>query len=172
MLESELLPWVESAGDLGDDVLDIGPGPGLTTDLIRQRVQRLTAVEIDPTLGEPLRERLEGSNVEVIVGDALEVGLQASRYSAAACFSILHHMPSADLQDRFFAELHRMLRADGMFVGQESLDLDMIRAGHEGDIFTPVDPDTLAERLSEDGFGATTIDVMGFHFRFITRKPA
>ncbi len=172
MLESELLPWVESAGDLGDDVLEIGPGPGLTTDLIRQRVPRLTAVEIDPTLGDALRERLAGSNVEVIVGDAIDAGLPGSHFSAAACFSVLHHMPFADQQDRLFAELHRVLRPGGMFVGQESLDLDMIRAGHEGDTFTPVDPDGLADRLNQVGFGETAIDVMGFHFRFITRKPA
>ena len=67
MLEAELLPWIEAAGNLGDDVLEIGPGPGLTTDLLRQRVRRVTAVEIDPSLGEPLRDRLGGTNVDVIV---------------------------------------------------------------------------------------------------------
>src|SRR5580704_17729681 len=67
MLEDELMPWVEAAGDLGDHVLEIGPGPGLTTDLLRHRVSRVTAVEIDPSLGEPLRDRLSGTNVEVIV---------------------------------------------------------------------------------------------------------
>ena len=35
MLERDLLPWVDSVADLGDDVLEIGPGPGLTTDLLR-----------------------------------------------------------------------------------------------------------------------------------------
>ena len=29
MLETDLLPWILEAGDLGDDVLEIGPGPGL-----------------------------------------------------------------------------------------------------------------------------------------------
>jgi len=171
MLETELLPWVEAAGDLGDDVLEIGPGPGLTTDLLRQRVGRLTAVEIDPTLGEPLRERLAGTNVDVIVADATHGTLPAGRFSAAACFSVLHHMDSADHQDRLFVELHRVLRPGGIFVGQESLDIDMIRAGHAGDTFNPVDPDALAGRLSAAGFGATKTDVAGFHFRFISRKP-
>jgi SAM-dependent methyltransferase len=171
ILESELLPWVESAGDLGDQVLEIGPGPGLTTDLIRQRVPRVTAVEIDPTLGEALRGRLADSNVEVIVGDATDAGLPGNHYSAAACFSVLHHMPSPEHQDRLFEELHRVLRPGAMFVGQESLDLEMIRAGHEGDTFTAVDPNGLASRLSEVGFGPTTIDVLGFHFRFVSRKP-
>ena len=50
MLERDLLPWVASVADLGDDVLEVGPGPGLTSDLLRQRTARLTAVEIDPAL--------------------------------------------------------------------------------------------------------------------------
>jgi len=62
-LQVEMLPWVVEAGDLGDDVLELGPGPGLTTDLLRQRVRNLTAVEIDPALATALRDRLAGSNV-------------------------------------------------------------------------------------------------------------
>jgi 16S rRNA A1518/A1519 N6-dimethyltransferase RsmA/KsgA/DIM1 with predicted DNA glycosylase/AP lyase activity len=57
MLEAELLPWIQAAGDLGDDVLEIGPGPGLTTDILRQRVRKVTAVEIDPSLGRNERRR-------------------------------------------------------------------------------------------------------------------
>jgi len=118
MLETELLPWIEAAGELGDDVLEIGPGPGLTTDLLRERVQRVTAVEIDPSLGEPLRDRLAGTNVDVIVADATDAGLPDGRFSAAACFSVLHHMPSREDQDRLFSQLHRVLRPGAIFVGQ------------------------------------------------------
>ena len=46
-LEKSLLPWAFDGIDLGDDALEIGPGPGLTTDLIRQRVDKLTCLEID-----------------------------------------------------------------------------------------------------------------------------
>jgi SAM-dependent methyltransferase len=171
MLEADLLPWVEAAGDLGDEVLEIGPGPGLTTDLLRRRVPRVTAVELDPSLGVPLRARLAGSNVEVIVGDAVEADLPSGRYSAAACFSVLHHMPSAEHQDRLFAELHRVLRPGGIFVGQDSLDIDVIRAGHADDTFVPVDPAALPTRLAAAGFGRTETDVSGVHFRFVSRKP-
>ena len=171
-VERELLPWIESAGDLGDEVLEIGPGPGVTTDLLRRRVDTLTAVELDPLLGEALRERLAGTNVEVIVGDATEAGLAADRFSAAACFSVLHHMPTPVHQDRLFAELHRVVRPGGIFVGQDSLDLEMIRLGHADDTFTPVDPEHFGERLAAVGFGETTIDLLGYHFRFVSRKPA
>ena len=172
MLESDLLPWVEAAGDLGDDVLEIGPGPGLTTDLLRERVPRLTAVEVDPVLAEPLQQRLAGTNVEVVCGDATGVDLGADRYSTATCFSMLHHMPSADDQDRLFAALHRALRPGGMFIGVDALDIDVIRDGHVDDTFVPVDPQTLPGRLAAAGFGETTVDVGDYQFRFVSRKPS
>ena len=171
MLETDLLPWVEAAGDLGDDVLEIGPGPGLTTDLLRRRVARLTAVEVDAALAAPLRDRLAGTNVEVIGADATAAGLESGRFSAATCFSMLHHMPSADDQDLLFAELNRVLRPGGIFVGTDSRDLEVIRAGHLDDIFVPVDPHTLAGRLERAGFGPAAIEVGDYQIRFTTRKP-
>ncbi len=172
MLESDLLPWVEAAGDLGDDVLEIGPGPGITTDLLRRRVTRLTAVEIDETLADPLRRRLAGTNVEVISADATAAGLEANRFSAVTCFSMLHHMPAVKLQDDLFAELHRVLRPGGVFVGADSLDLEPIRAGHVDDTFVPIAPDSLVRRLKSKGFDEVSVDVGDYQFRFIARKPA
>ncbi len=172
MLETDLLPWVEAVGDLGNDVLEIGPGPGLTTDLLRERIERLTAIEIDPTLADPLKERLAGTNVVVVCADATSTSLESSRFSAATCFSMLHHMPSADHQDRLFAELHRVLQPGGIFVGADSLDLDMIRAGHEGDTFVPVDPASFVDRLKAVGFVDTEVDIGDYQFRFATRNSS
>ncbi len=171
MLETDLLPWIEAAGELGDDVLEIGPGPGLTTDLLRQRVARLTALEVDAALARPLRDRLVGTNVEVICIDATESGLDSERFSAATCFSVLHHMPSPAHQDRLFREVNRVLRAGAMLVGTDSRDLEAIRAGHEDDVFVPIDPDTLDDRLTTAGFVDTRLEVGEYQIRFATRKP-
>ncbi|MHB8670413.1 MAG: class I SAM-dependent methyltransferase [Acidimicrobiales bacterium] len=97
--------------------------------------------------------------------------LSGRGHTAATCFSMLHHMPSAEHQDRLFAELHRVLRPGGIFVGADSRDLEVIRAGHVDDTFVPVDPDTLGNRLKGFGFGDTTIDVGDYQFRFVSRKP-
>ena len=35
-----LVPWVLNDVDLGDEALEVGPGPGLTTFEIRERVAR------------------------------------------------------------------------------------------------------------------------------------
>src|SRR5439155_10055084 len=115
-LETNLLPWLVGVADLGDDVLEVGPGPGLTTDLLRQRTAKLTAVELDAELAAALAARLAGTNVEVVHGDAIDAGLPADRFSAATCFSTLHHIPSSDRQDRLFAELYRVLHPGGAFI--------------------------------------------------------
>jgi 16S rRNA A1518/A1519 N6-dimethyltransferase RsmA/KsgA/DIM1 with predicted DNA glycosylase/AP lyase activity len=68
LVEDELLPWVLDGRELGDDLLEVGPGPGLTTDVLRRRAARVTAVELDLALAEKLASRLAGSNVRVVAG--------------------------------------------------------------------------------------------------------
>jgi len=170
MLETDLLPWIERAGDLGDDVLEIGPGPGLTTDILRERVPRVTAVELDDDLAAKLTERLAATNVNVVHADATNAGLPSDRFSTATCFSMLHHMPEARMQDELFAEVHRMLRPGGRFFGTDAVDHEMIRGFHEDDIFVPVDPQTLGARLEAGGFATTEIEATEYEVRFKATK--
>ncbi len=156
-LQTDLLPWLESTIQLGDDVLEIGPGPGLTTDLLRQRVAAVTAVEIDADLAADLKVRLAGSNVEVIWGDGTELPLPNDRFSAATCFAMLHHVPSEAAQDQLFGELHRVLRPGGSFVATDSLDTERIRQAHIDDTYVPLDPATLESRLRAAGFADITL---------------
>ena len=69
LVEDELLPWVLDGRELGDELLEVGPGPGLTTDVLRRKAARVTAVELDLVLAEKLAARLASSNVRVIAGD-------------------------------------------------------------------------------------------------------
>ena len=169
-LDGELLPWLDGVGDLGDDVLEVGPGPGLTTDRLRSRCRRLTAVELDPELAAALATRMTGTNVEVVCADATETDLPADRFSGAASFSMLHHVPSPELQDRVFAEVGRVLRPGGLLVVSDSLDHEGIRQFHEGDVFVPLDPSTLDRRLEAARLTDVSVDVTDFELRFSARK--
>src|SRR5688500_16602418 len=64
-VERCVIPWALDGLDPGEDILELGPGPGLTTDVLRERPARLTAVEIDPRLASSLQERMKNTNVEV-----------------------------------------------------------------------------------------------------------
>jgi SAM-dependent methyltransferase len=170
MLETDLLPWVLSVGDLGDDVLEVGPGPGLTTDLLRRQTSKLTVVEIDAELAASLATRLSGTNVDVIHGDATDTGFAPGRFSSATCFSMLHHIPHPETQDRLFAEVYRILRPRGIFAGVDSIDSEPIREFHAGDVFVPVDPMTLRSRLEAAGFTDVNIEPAGYQVRFSATK--
>jgi SAM-dependent methyltransferase len=171
MLETDLLPWLVGAADLGDDVLELGPGPGLTTDLLRRRTSKLTAIEADAELAATLAARLSGTNIQVTHGDATCSGLASNRFSAVTCFSMLHHMPSPELQDRLFAEVYRMLRPGAVFIGTDSIDTELIREFHAGDVFVPVDPATLGSRLEAVGFTGVRVEVGSYELRFTATKP-
>jgi|SRR5579871_2291721 len=151
-VEHEILPWAMAARDLGDDVVEIGPGPGLTTDRLRQMTARLTAVEVDAVLAAALAERLVGSNVEVVHADGAALPLADGRFTGATCFTMLHHVPSASAQDRLFSELRRVLRPGGALVGVDSIASPEWLALHEDDTCVPVDPAGLAARLERAGF--------------------
>ena len=162
-----IIPWALGEGDLGDDVLEVGPGYGATTDVFRERVPHLTAIEIDPELATRLAARMEGTNVTVLEGDATALSFDTDRFTGATCFSMLHHVPSAALQDRLFAEVARVVRPGGLFVASDSLPSDDLAAFHEGDTYNPVDPNGVEDRLVRAGF--TDVDVRVNEFGWAVR---
>ena len=168
-VEQDILPWVIGSRDLGDDVLEVGPGPGLTTDALRRRVAQLTAVEVDPDLAAALAQRLANTNVEVVHADATALPFAAGRFSGATCLTMLHHVPSAAQQDRLLAELGRVLRPGGLLVGCDSRDSPDWRALHDGDTCVPVDPATLASRLEQAGFEQVEVETTDRRVRFAAR---
>lgn len=167
----ELIPWVLARHGLGDHILEVGPGPGLTTDVLRARAARVTAVEIDAGLAHALQKRLAGTNVDVVCADASALPFAAGTFSAATSFTMLHHVPSPRLQDRALAELCRVLRPGGVLLGTDGLDTPARRALHVGDVFVPVDPDSLRDRLLTAGFAQAVVEEQGDRFRFCAATP-
>jgi SAM-dependent methyltransferase len=152
MVEEMVMPGALDNVDLGTDVLEIGPGPGFTTDILRQRTEHVTVVEIDPGLAASLAKRLAGTNVEVIEGDACKLDLPSDRFTAAASFHMLHHVATDDGQDQIFAELARVLRPGGVLVAADGVFNEGSVSFHEDDTFHPIELDDVADRLSVAGF--------------------
>lgn len=168
-----ILPWAIGDVDLGDDVLEVGPGYGATTDVLGEKVAKLTAVEIDAELAAMLTERFDGNDaVEIVHGDATALDCPDGRFTGAASFTMLHHVPTADLQDRLLAEVARVLRAGGVLVAGDSLASPQLEEHHEGDTYNPVDPATLPERLRAAGFGEVDVKTNEFGWAAVATKPA
>ena len=73
--DPNILGVIDRLAELGPDdvVLEVGPGQGVLTRYLAERVRRVHAVEIDRTL-EPALSGL-ADNVDVVFGDALRVEL-------------------------------------------------------------------------------------------------
>jgi 16S rRNA (adenine1518-N6/adenine1519-N6)-dimethyltransferase len=112
--------------DEEDVVLEVGPGLGVLTTYLADRVAQVYAVELDTSLGPELTERLAGRpNVELRFGDALRLDLAETApgarklvanlpYNIATPLIVesLDRLPSVDrwcvmvqreVADRFFA---------------------------------------------------------------------
>ena len=171
-LAKSLLPWTMDGIDLGEELLEVGPGPGLTTDILRQQFRTVTSLEIDPRLATALSRRMQGANVRVLEGDAAAMPFRNGCFSGAVAFTMLHHVSSAAQQDRLLAEVCRVLRPGGSFVGSDSLWSRMFEMFHWFDTMVVVDPNTLGKRLKVAGFDEVSIEVGERAFRFAARRPA
>ncbi len=168
-LETDPGPGIAPVPALGEDVVEIGPGPGLTTDILRTRAASVTAVELDRELANGLAARLTGMNVTVLHADAATVDLEPSRFSAATCFSMLHHVPSKEQQDDVLAAIRRLLRPGAALFAVDTRDIDFIREAHEDDIFVPLDEHVLIDRLLAAGFTDCDLEVGDYELRFVAR---
>jgi SAM-dependent methyltransferase len=172
LVRDTILPWALGDIDLGDDVLEVGPGYGATTDVLAEVVPRLTAVEIDEELAAFLTDRFANKRSVLIVrGDATALELPDGRFSGAASFTMLHHVPTANAQDRLFAEVARVLRPGGRFVAGDSVASPEIEAGHEGDTYNPIDPALLQDRLEAVGFVAVEVKTNPFGWTAHATRP-
>jgi ubiquinone/menaquinone biosynthesis C-methylase UbiE len=170
-IRANLMPWIARQPTLGDAVLEVGPGPGLTTDQLRLQVQHLTAVETDAALAAQLAARLAGTNTDVVHADATSLSFGDGRFTGAAAFFMLHHVPSAVLQDQLFAQLARVLRPGGVLLAVDSLDSPAFRDLHDGDICVPIDPATIEQRLRGAGFAGVDVTIEG-PLCVVARTPA
>jgi ubiquinone/menaquinone biosynthesis C-methylase UbiE len=158
--------------DLGKNLLEVGPGPGLMTDLLRARCQCLTCLEVDPVFALPLRQRLQNTNVTVVDGHATAMPFGDTEFTAAVSLTMLHHVLTPMLQDRLFSEVHRVLPPGAVFVGMDVVDTWSLRLMHCGDTLVPVDPAHLELRLRRAGFQDVTVETEKRAFRFSAKRTA
>ncbi len=129
LVDENILGVIGRLAELGgqDVVLEVGPGLGVLTTYLADRVRQVYAVELDRSLEPHLTERLAGrSNVQIRFGDALQLDLAdvapvAAKLVANLPYNIatplvaesLDRLPGIELwcvmvqrevADRFFAE--------------------------------------------------------------------
>jgi SAM-dependent methyltransferase len=170
-LNDGIIPWALKETELGDNILEIGSGPGLTTDILRRRYQRVTAIEIDEKLAASLKARLAQTNVRVITGDATKMPFDNESFTGVVSFTMMHHVPSYELQNQLLSEVYRVLIPGGLFVGTDSTWSPIFQMFHLFDTMVLVSPGTLSVRLEAAGFNNVKVDVGKGAFRFRAMRP-
>ena len=173
-LHRDVLPALvdgPDAVDLGARMLELGPGPGASTEWLRHRVERLVVVEIEEEAAAALRRRFAATNVEVLVADGTDLPHEDASFDSVGCFTMLHHVPSTSLQDRLLAEALRVVRPGGTLVGSDSVLSSGGHDFHVGDTYLPVEPGTLLTRLRTIGFGEVMVRASEHELSFRARRP-
>jgi phospholipid N-methyltransferase len=170
MVADQLLPWALDQVELGPQTLEIGPGYGATTRALLDRTTSLTAVEVDASMAERLN-RLYGDRARIIHGDGTKTGLPDGQFTSVVCFTMLHHVPSAQLQDQLFGEAFRLLQPGCAVAGSDGVPSLSFRLKHVADTYNPIPPAELRERLRQAGFTDVFIDANSSRQRWRATKP-
>lgn len=169
-LQTTVLPAVTAGVELGDEMLELGPGPGAATAWLRRHVSRLVVVERDEQYAAALRSRFDATNVEVVHADATALPFPADSFDCVAAFTMLHHVPTRPLQARVLSEALRVVRPGGVLVGYDSLHSDELHRFHYEDTYNPIEPAMLLGAMAAHGYVRITIQVND-GLTFVAYKP-
>jgi SAM-dependent methyltransferase len=170
-IQTELLPSLIVGVDLGSEMLEVGPGPGATTEWLRHRVKRLVALEVDEQAVSKLAAKYAASNVEVAHGDATDMTFADGSFDSVGAFTMLHHVPTVALQNKILSEAWRVLRPGGVLIGSDSLPSNGLHHFHVDDSYNPIEPAVLLVRLQTLGFGRISL-VVDDVLTFVAHKPS
>lgn len=118
-----VLPWALQGVTLRGDVLEIGGGSGAMAGALATECPdiRLTMTDYDEAMVQEARRHLApfGERVRVERADATALDYPDASFDGVCSFIMLHHVGD---WERALAEVARVLRPGGSFVGYDLLD--------------------------------------------------
>jgi SAM-dependent methyltransferase len=169
----QLYDKVAGAVDLrGLDVLEVGCGRGGGAAFVFERhgPRSLTGVDLSASSVAYCQRSYARPGLSFRVADAEHLPFPDGSFDAVLNVESSHCYPNVE---GFFLEVARVLRPGGVFVAADSIGSDQLRQFHHDDIYQPVDPGGLADRLERAGLVDVAVNVYKDQgWNAIGRKPA
>lgn len=171
-----VLPWALDGHPLDGEVLEIGGGSGAMADGVARQFPntRLTVTDVDAAMVDAARRRLATRpQVSVEVADVTSLPFATGQFDAVTSYLMLHHV--IDWVDAL-AEVWRVLKPGGAFIGYDLTDTRVARWIHQAD-GSPhriIAPDELADGFAVAGFTEISIkpSIREHLMRFHAHKPS
>lgn len=171
-----VLPWALDGTELDGRVLEIGGGSGAMAEGVARRFPdaEVTVTDLDDAMVAATRARLGNRpNVHVQTADVTALPFEQGAFDVAVSFLMLHHV--IEWLDAL-AEVSRVLRPGGMFLGYDLTDTRLARLIHrtDGSPHRIIAPSELRDGLAAAGFTEITIraSASGHLMRFRVSKRA
>jgi SAM-dependent methyltransferase len=157
---SVVLPWAMRDQELSGDVLEIGGGSGVMAEQMLRRFPdiRLTVVDVDPAMIAMAGRRLAGRRPQAtaVVGDVTQLPFDDGSFDVVTSYLMLHHVidwPAA------LAEVSRVLRPGGRFLGYDLDDTRLARVVHrvDGSPHRLIGADVLRRGVTDAGLQVTGV---------------
>lgn len=176
-LARRAVPWALSQQSLDGEILEIGGGGGAMAAgmLTRFPQARLTIADLDPVMVNLTARRLAsfGERANVQIGDATALPFADSSFDTVVSCLMLHHVGA---WESAVAEVVRVLRPGGRFLGYDLPDSALSRAIHHADgihNLRSITETTLRAALAEAGVVDVQCrrDRLGLTLRWIAGAP-
>lgn len=99
----------------GDDILDLGCGNARFFKFIKDKNIKYTGVDASKKLLGIAKEKYN-DRAKFVHANAVNIPLKNNSFDVVVSFSVLHHIPSRKLQQKFLQEAQRVLKNEGLLI--------------------------------------------------------